>query len=48
MLKYQTRVIKRGAFWKVQCLICDVWQTMTDNYTSRMEAHAHRDYWSQR
>jgi hypothetical protein len=47
-MKYQTRVIQFGAFWKVQILNCGVWQTMQDNYLTRDDARQHRDYWAQR
>ena len=45
-MQYKTRVIKYGAFWKVQVFRCGAWQTMRDNYLTRKDARKGRNYWA--
>lgn len=42
---HRTRVIKEGAFWKVQVFRCGVWQTMRDLYPTRQAARNGQYWW---
>lgn len=44
-MKCKTRVIKVGAFWRVQVFRCGVWQTMRDLYNTQAKARAGKYWW---
>jgi hypothetical protein len=37
-MPYKTKVVRLGAFWKVQRYICGEWQTFKDHFCTRAEA----------
>ena len=52
MRYYKTRVERIGAFWKVQrlrygiCSKCGQWETVPDNFCTRLAARNARAYWA--
>lgn len=46
-MHYKTKVVRLGAFWKVQRHFCGHWETMSDNFCTRAEALNSQHYWSQ-
>jgi len=44
---YKTRVIRIGAFWKIQRYNCGEWQTMRDLFSTRAQARNAQFYWAQ-
>lgn len=47
MPMYKTRVLRYGAFWKVQRWYCGEWVNMRDLYSTRQQARNARHYWGQ-
>ena len=46
-LLMKTRVVRIGAFWKVQRQTCGQWETMRDSFCTKAEASKHKHYWAQ-
>jgi hypothetical protein len=44
---YKTRVVRIGAFWKIQRYNCGEWQTMRDLFGTRAQARNAQFYWAQ-
>ena len=44
---YKTRVVRLGAFWKIQRYNCGEWQTMRDLFGTRAQARNAQFYWAQ-
>lgn len=44
---YQTKVLRIGAFWKVQRWLGE-WQTMPASYSTRQEARNEQRFWEKR
>jgi len=42
---YKSKVLRLGAFWKVQIYFVGNWETMPDNFCTRAEARNAQQYW---
>jgi hypothetical protein len=42
---YKSKVLRLGAFWKVQIHFLGNWETMPDNFCTRAEARNAQQYW---
>jgi hypothetical protein len=45
IMHYKSKVLRLGAFWKVQIYFVGNWETMPDNFCTRAQARNAQQYW---